>query len=127
MPNSTEYEPGDDPLTCFTKWHTAMDLVECHHTAKAELEDYRANRRGGEEEHNEEGIDKESIEEQKDEEDIIEEEIEEGNDDDTVEEQEEDDNDSMFIDSEESTETNEDLQTTAILSNDTMYLTSTTP
>ena len=62
--------PGDDPPTCFTKWHTAMDLVECHHTANAELEEYRANRRGGEEEQKEEGINEESIEEQKDEEDI---------------------------------------------------------
>ena len=47
-----------------------MDLVECHHTANAELEEYRANRRGGEEEQKEEGINEESIEEQKDEEGI---------------------------------------------------------
>ena len=106
--------PGDDLPTCFTKSHTAMDLVECHHTPNAELEKYRANRRGGDEEQNEEGIDKESIEEQKDDEDIIEEEIEEGNDDDTIEEQKEDNYDSMFIDSEESTESDNDLQTTAI-------------
>ena len=62
--------PGDDPPTCFTKWHTAMDLVECHHTANAEIEEYRTNRRGGEEEQKEEGINEESIEEQKDEEGI---------------------------------------------------------
>ena len=43
-------KPSDDLLTCFTKWHTAMDLVECHHTANAELEEYRAKRRGREEE-----------------------------------------------------------------------------
>ena len=77
--------PGDDPPTCFAKWHIAMGLVECHHTANAELEEYRAIRRGGEEEQKKEGIDEESIEEQKDEEDIIEEEIEEGNNDDTIE------------------------------------------
>ena len=57
--------PGDDLLTCFAKLHTAMDLVECHHTANAELEEYRANRRGGEEEQKEERINEESIEEQK--------------------------------------------------------------
>ena len=53
------------------------------------------------------------VEEQKDEEDIIEEEIEEGNDDDTIEQQKEDNNNSMFIDSGESTES-DNLQTTAI-------------
>ena len=47
-----------------------MDLVECHHTANTELEEYRANMRGGEEEQREEGINEESIEEQKDEEGI---------------------------------------------------------